>query len=128
MSLPKLLIVDDEQDLVEMLAMRLKATGLFEIETACDGVKALQQIEKNMPDVVLLDNVMPNMDGWEVCQRLRAAHPKVAIVMMTAGTPMRSQQKAHDLCADGLVLKPYDQAEVIETLKRVATTSLSQEA
>jgi two-component system, OmpR family, alkaline phosphatase synthesis response regulator PhoP len=115
----RLLIVDDETDLVDMLAMRLEATGLFEIQKAQDGFEGLARAAEWKPDIVLLDNVMPGLDGWEVCRRLRAdsRFDGLLIAMMTAGTPQKSQQRARDFHADALILKPYDQSDVINTLK-----------
>ena len=122
MSKRLLLIVDDEEDLVEMLALRLEATGLFDVARAHDGISALERAAALKPDVVLLDNIMPGMDGWEVCQRLRAdpACANAAVVMMTAGAPAESRRKARESAADALILKPYDQAQVIETLRTVS--------
>jgi CheY-like chemotaxis protein len=118
----RVLIVDDEEDLVDMLALRLEATGLFEIERAYDGAQGLSRAQELKPDVVLLDNIMPGIDGWEVCKRLRAdgATRETAIVMMTAGSPQEAQRKARESQADALILKPYDQTEVIQTLKSVS--------
>ena len=115
----RVLIVDDEEDLVEMLALRLRSIGLFEIETAGDGETGLETARRFHPDVVLLDSRMPGTDGWDVCRRLRAdpLHSATAIVMMTAGTPEESQRKTRECGADGLVLKPYDYQQVVETLK-----------
>lgn len=122
----RLLIVDDEEDLVDMLALRLESTGLFDIARAHDGAAGLARAHDLKPDVVLLDNVMPGMDGWEVCTRLRCdpATKDTAIVMMTAGAPQESQRKARECSADALILKPYDQAEVIQTLKSVSHAHL----
>lgn len=117
----RVLIVDDEEDLVDMLALRLESTGLFEVERAHDGVAGLERAHRSRPDVVLLDNIMPGIDGWEVCRRLRAdpESRNAAVVIMTAGAPTESQRKAREVAADALILKPYDQAEVIQTLRTV---------
>jgi CheY-like chemotaxis protein len=117
----RVLIVDDEPDLVDMLALRLEATGLFEVERAHDGPTGLACAHDHRPDVVLLDNIMPGMDGWEVCRRLREDPESrdVPVVIMTAGAPKESQRLAREVAADALILKPYDQSEVIQTLKTV---------
>jgi DNA-binding response OmpR family regulator len=118
MSKRKILIVDDEEDLLEMLAMRLEASGQFEVSRAHDGEEAFRRAGQLRPDVVLLDNVMPGLTGWEVCRKLREdeAFRDTAIVMMTAGTPQVSERMAVEYHADALILKPYDQAEVLRTL------------
>ena len=125
----KLLIIDAEEDLVEMPAMRLEATGLFEIQKAHDGLAGLARAGEWLPEIILLDNVMPGLCGWEVCRKLRADSrlSGVALAMMTAGSPHKSQKKARDMGADALILKPYDQGEVIETLKGLACRA-AQEA
>lgn len=117
----RVLIVDDEEDLVLMLSLRLQSTGLFELSTASDGLTGLEEAKRQRPDVLLLDNVMPGMDGWEVCKQVRAAPEcaETAVVMMTAGRPEESRRRAREADADALLLKPYDPAEVVETLKTV---------
>lgn len=116
---PKVLIIDDEEDLVEMLAMRLQASGLFDVETAYDGPAGLDKARHAPPDVVLLDNVMPLMEGWEVCRRLRA-DPKTKsakIIIMTAGSPTKSQKRARDERVEHVLLKPYDHEQLLELIK-----------
>lgn len=111
----RLLIVDDEADLVEMLTLRLVASGRFEVDQAPDGEAGLAKIRGGMPDVVLLDSVMPKLDGWEVCRRLRAdpGTRQAKIVMMTAGTPSRAKEEACQAGADRLILKPYEFEELV---------------
>lgn len=119
MSSRRVLIIDDEEDLVEMLALRLSSTGLFDVSTAKDGESGLSRAKELAPDVVLLDSIMPGIDGWEVCRRIREepALGSTAVVMMTAGTPEDSARKARESGADGLILKPYDHAQVVDALK-----------
>ncbi len=111
---PKVLIIDDEEDLVEMLAMRLKASG-FEVDTALDGPAGLEKARQRPPDVVLLDNVMPQMEGWEVCHRLRGdpRTQSVKIIVMTAGSPGKAQRRGREERVDHVVFKPYDHEELI---------------
>ncbi len=116
----KLLIVDDEEDLVEMLALRLRAARGFEVETANDGPSGLEKARAQRPDVILLDNVMPGMDGWEVCRRLRQDERTrgARIIMLTAGNVGRTEPKVLDAGADEIVLKPYDQDQLIGLLRQ----------
>lgn len=115
----KILVIDDEEDLVEMLALRLRSTGRFEVETAYDGAAGLEKARTRLPDVVLLDNVMPGMDGWEVCRRLRedAKTKGLRIVVMTAGSPGKAQAKGREARADFVLLKPYDHEQLIAVLE-----------
>lgn len=116
MSRPRVLIVDDEVDLVEMLAMRLEALGRFDIEKAYDGREALELAKHDHPDFVLLDTVMPTVDGWQVCRELKA-DPQTRdakIVVMTAGS--QSEEKAKEAGADRLLLKPYEFSDLLGVL------------
>jgi len=113
----KLLIVDDEADLVEMLLLRLQALGRYDIDTAYDGEEGLDKARAEKPDVVLLDTVMPKVDGWEVCRRLKAdplTKDTKVIVMTAAGTG--AQKTAQEAGADELVLKPYEFNDLLGVL------------
>lgn len=116
----RVLIIDDEEDLVEMLAMRLEATDLFEVDKAFDGAAGLERALSSKPDIVLLDNVMPNLDGWEVCRRLRAdsSMDGLTIIIMTAGSPARAIERGREARADRVVLKPYEHEELLAILKQ----------
>lgn len=113
----RLLIVDDEVDLVEMLALRFEASGAFEVDKAFDGDDGMAHAKAFKPDIVLLDSVMPKMDGWQLCRTLRADPDtnKAKIVIMTAGN--RSEASAKEAGADSLVLKPYDYADLLGVLR-----------
>lgn len=118
----RILIIDDEEDLVEMLALRLEATGGFSVVSkAFDGLTGLQRAKELVPDIVLLDNVMPGLDGWEVCRRLRAdpSTGAINVVVMTAGSPSKAVERGREAQADRVVLKPYDHADLIEILKQL---------
>jgi CheY-like chemotaxis protein len=124
----RVLIVDDEADLLEMLELRLQATGLFEVAVANDGQEALARAAEFKPAVVLLDGVMPGMDGWETCRRLRETPEgqAAAVVLMTAGSPQKARDKAREFRLEGLIFKPYDPAQVVETLKTLARGSAKE--
>jgi len=78
-----LLIVDDEDNLRSMLAAALRHHG-FAVSTAADGRQALEAISKDRPDLVLLDVMMPDLDGFEVCRRLRADGDRTPVLFLTA--------------------------------------------
>src|SRR5689334_18630596 len=82
---PLILVVDDVPDNVEILQMRLEAQG-YEVETAGDGVEALAKIRERLPDLVLLDIMMPKMDGIETVKRLKAdaSLPFIPVILVTA--------------------------------------------
>jgi len=114
----KLLIVDDEEDLLFMVSFAAEATGRFEVETARDGEEGLAKALDFLPDAVILDGIMPRMDGYELCRRLRE-DPKTrgaAVVMLSAGDPGRSEASAREAGADRFMRKPYEQAELMRVV------------
>lgn len=113
----RVLIVDDEEDLVEMLRLRLESLG-YQVRTACDGATGIAAAAEFKPAVILLDNLMPDMPGVEVCCKLRAdpATAGTRIVLMTAGSPTKSATRAKEAECDDLILKPYDYDEVIRKI------------
>lgn len=117
MSKKRLLIVDDEADLVEMLSLRLQAQDRWDIDTAYDGDEGLTKAHSGHPDIVLLDTVMPKVDGWEVCRQLRA-DPETRdakIIVMTAAGP-GAAKTAQEAGADRLLSKPYEFSELLGAL------------
>jgi len=114
----KVLIVDDEPDIVMLLRLALQADGYTTVE-AFDGVEALEMIESRHPDLVLLDVMMPVMDGWTTLEQLgeRGEHPKVIVV--TAKTTTRDQDRALKLGADDFVTKPFEPEELLRRMRAV---------
>jgi adenylate cyclase len=115
---PKILIVDDTAHNVKMLADLLAAKG-YAIVTAASGQEGLEKVEAEQPDLVLLDVMMPGMDGYEVCRRIRA-NPEYGIlpvVMVTALDPARERIKGLDAGADDFLTKPVNMAELIARVR-----------
>ncbi len=113
-----ILVVDDLPANVKLLATILKLEG-FEVSTAAGGSEALQLIENHAPDVVLLDVMMPEMDGFEVCRRIRqsAATRHLPVVMVTALQEVADRVQALDAGADDFLSKPVDEVEVVARVK-----------
>jgi adenylate cyclase len=113
MAPKKILIVDDTPHNVKMLVDLLSARG-YETITAASGKEGLAQIEARRPDLVLLDVMMPEMDGYEVCRRIRAnpEHGVLPVVMVTALDPARERIKGLDAGADDFLTKPVNMAEL----------------
>ena len=109
MDKKKILIVDDEPDLVEMLTVRLEANN-YQVVSAVDGEEALSVFAKEKPDLVLLDILMPKMDGFKVCQALKKdpSSVNIPIVMLTAKDRTDDIRKAHESGADAYIIKPFD--------------------
>jgi DNA-binding response OmpR family regulator len=118
--MPRILIVDDEPNLVLALELLMKKEG-YETHAVDDGEKALEAAERLRPDLILLDVMMPKLDGYEVCQRIRAnpALAGVAIVMLTAKGREVEREKGLALGADLYITKPFSTREVVRKVKEV---------
>lgn len=113
---PKILLADDEDDVKVVLKLFLE-TRDYEVVTAYDGLDAIDQVRKEKPDVVLLDIMMPVIDGFEVCRRLKA-DPETAsipIIMVSAASHAESVQKGLDAGAIDYIVKPFE-PEALEKL------------
>lgn len=113
----KILIVDDDQNICELLRLYLAKEG-YETLIAHDGEKALELFEQNKPNMVLLDVMMPRMDGWEVCRRIRA-QGNTPVIMLTAKGETFDKVLGLELGADDYVVKPFDSKEVVARIKAV---------
>lgn len=103
----KVLVVDDEPDIVDLLTYNLKKEG-YEVESAEDGIKAVKLANKFVPDVILLDIMMPNQDGVETCRQMREI-PELKnafIIFLTARSEEYSEVAAFDVGADDYITKP----------------------
>ena len=116
----KILIVDDEPNIVMSLEFLLKKEG-FQIDTAGDGDAALEKIRSFMPDLVLLDVMMPKKSGYEVCEILRAdpAFANLRIIMLTAKGRDTEQAKGLALGADAYMLKPFSTKDLVVKIRDV---------
>jgi two-component system response regulator RegX3 len=104
---PKVLIVDDEPDVLLTLRMILDAEG-FDTALAADGDTALRRIDDEQPDVVLLDLMMPVLDGWYVLAELAGRSRRPRVVVCSAKSAPADQQRARDLGADEYLTKPFE--------------------
>ena len=113
----KILIVDDDQNICELLRLYLAKEGYQPI-IATDGEAAVAAFESQKPSLVLLDVMMPKMDGWEVCRRIRAAGD-TPVIMLTAKGETFDKVLGLELGADDYVVKPFDAKEVVARVKAV---------
>ena len=114
----KILIVDDEPNIVMSLEFLLKKEG-FQIDTAGDGDAALDKVRSFLPDLVLLDVMMPKKSGFEVCEILRAdsAIRQPRIIMLTAKGRDTEQAKGMALGADAYMLKPFSTKDLVAKIR-----------
>ena len=114
----KVLIADDEPNIVISLEFLMKREG-FEVSIARDGEEALRKVEESLPDLILLDVMMPKKSGFEVCQQLRAnpAYAALKIIMLTAKGRDTEVTKGLDLGADAYMTKPFSTKDLAAQVK-----------
>ncbi len=112
------LIADDEADIVRFVEINLRLEG-FEVVTAHDGEDALNKALEMLPDLILLDAMMPRKDGYEVCARLRAdaRSARIPVIMLTAKSLEADRVLAQTVGADDCVIKPFDPADLVARIK-----------
>jgi DNA-binding response OmpR family regulator len=112
------LVADDDADIVRFVEVNLRLEG-FQVVTARDGQEALAKALDLQPDVILLDVLMPRIDGYTVCARLRADQRGVAIpvILLTANFISADEQVALEAGADDFVVKPFDPRELMRRVK-----------
>ena len=115
-----ILVVDDDPNVRELLRVNLAAQG-YDIDTAVNGAEALLAIERRVPRLIILDVMMPEMDGWEVCKQVRDRYPdSVRIIMLTAKDTARDKIIGKDILkADDYLTKPFDIDELLATVRRL---------
>jgi len=114
----KILIVDDEPFNLDLLEQELQDQG-YTIERAGDGAEALEKVPSFLPDVILLDYMMPNMNGLEVLKRLRAdeKHKSIPVILLTAKATQQDKIRGLDAGADDYVIKPFDSFELLARVR-----------
>lgn len=119
MPKPKILIIEDERSLVEVLGANLEREG-FEVITAFDGQEGLRQAQLKLPDLVVLDLMLPGKPGLEVCQELRMGQRtrEIPIIMVTAKSEESDQLVGFATGADDYVTKPYSPKVLIQRIKK----------
>ncbi|NLY30732.1 MAG: response regulator transcription factor [Firmicutes bacterium] len=121
----KILVVDDEQSIVELIKFNLEKED-WQVVTAYDGDEALDVFRRENPDLVLLDIMLPIMDGWQVCKELRETS-SVPIIMLTAKGDEPDKIKGLEIGADDYVTKPFSPKELVArvraALRRASTAS-----
>ena len=118
----KVLVVDDEKNIVDILSFNLKKEG-FEVVSAYDGEAALEQYEQHRPGLILLDVMLPLLDGFDVCRKIRETDNLTPIIMLTAREEETDKVLGLDLGADDYITKPFSlrelQARIKANIRRV---------
>ena len=119
----KILVIDDEPELVKAVEVRLKTSG-YEVEIAYDGLAGIDKAKEIKPDLILLDLVMPKMDGYEVCKRLKD-NPKtenIPVIVLTASVVVGQQElekKCMSAGAKGAIMKPFETSDLLNIIDEV---------
>src|SRR5690606_115286 len=111
-----LLVIDDDDKITSMLRRSLAFEG-YKINTASNGEEGLQKLMEEEPDLILLDIMMPGIDGWEVCRRIRESGSNVPILMLTAKDEVASRVKGLDIGADDYLVKPFALEELLARVR-----------
>lgn len=122
-SRKKILIVDDEQINLEFFDVMLSKLG-FHVEKAENGLEALEKVRKFVPDLIILDNIMPKMSGWEVTKTLKnnteyQAYREIPIIMFSAMDDVKDKVEGFELGVDDYITKPYNFSEVLARIRAV---------
>ncbi|MDR2655868.1 MAG: response regulator transcription factor [Oscillospiraceae bacterium] len=117
MSQGKIMVVDDDRNICELLRLYLEKEGFAPI-LAYDGAMAIEKFEEQKPDLLLLDIMMPKLDGWQVCREIRKKS-NVPIIMLTAKGETFDKVLGLELGADDYVVKPFESKEVVARIKAV---------
>ncbi|KNZ43481.1 response regulator transcription factor [Acetobacterium bakii] len=108
----KIMIVDDDSNIRELVFALLRNNG-FEVCEAADGHEALQKINVDNPDLAIIDIMMPNMDGFELCRHLRSYYENMPVLMLTAKGELANKVKGFGLGADDYLTKPFEGDELV---------------
>lgn len=114
----RVLVVEDEPNIVDSLSFLMKQAG-FAVQVARDGDAALRVLESQLPDLILLDVMLPRRDGYDVCRAIRAnpAWRGVKVIMLTAKGRELDRRKGLELGADDYITKPFSTREIVERVR-----------
>ena len=124
MSNDLILIVDDEENIIELGRLYLENEG-YKVEAANDGLEALRKFEHLKPALIVLDLMLPGLNGWEVCKKIRAVS-EIPIIMLTARTDDVDKIVGLELGADDYMTKPYNPRELVARVKAVLRRGKAQ--
>ena len=120
MAKEKILLVDDEVDFVEVLSTRLEANG-FEVLPAYDGEEALEKVKEYNPDMIILDIMMPKINGFDVCRKLKLDqnYKDIPIIMLTAKFQASDVKFGEAMGADAYITKPFEPGVLLDKVREL---------
>ena len=119
MSKSRILLVDDEPDILETVSFMLQSRN-YQVSTASGGQESLEKVKSEQPDLILLDIMMPDIDGYEVCMKLKSDENTrdIPVIMLTAKGESEAVLKSHSIGADDYVVKPFSLPTLLSKLKK----------
>lgn len=116
----KILVIDDEPELVKAITVRFKARG-YEVIPAYDGQEGIDKAGEIKPDLILLDIIMPKLDGYEVCKKLKGnlETKGIPIIIFTASGQRDLEKKCMSAGAEDVIMKPFDTTELLELVNKL---------
>lgn len=116
----RILVVDDEPQLVEVVKMRLEANG-YQIITAYDGQEALEKARKERPDLIILDLMLPKVDGYKVCRMLKfdEKYKNIPVILFSARAQDSDQKLGLEVGADAYIIKPFEPVALLAKIKEL---------
>ena len=120
MDKKKILLVEDEKVLIETVTLRLEAAG-YEVIPAYDGREGLEKAKREKPDLIILDLMLPKMDGYKVCGLLKAdtRYNKIPIIMFTARAQESDKKMGQEVGADAYITKPFEPQLLLEKIREL---------
>ena len=127
MSKGKILVVDDEIYIVHILDFSLGMEG-YDVVTALDGEQALERIQSEKPDLIVLDIMMPKLDGYEVCKTIKSdpATKQIPVILLSAKGRNVDQKMGFDVGADDYITKPFSPRKLVERINQLLGQSISE--
>ena len=112
-----ILVVEDDRNISDLIQLYLLKEG-FDVRSVGDGARAIEEFRKQIPDLILLDIMLPIMDGWAVCTKVRETS-KVPIIMLTAKSEVFDRIQGLEMGADDYIVKPFEMKELIARINAV---------
>jgi DNA-binding response OmpR family regulator len=121
--MPKILLAEDDRDVSGILIQILQLSG-YEVQHAANGVEALEMLKAFHPDLVVTDVMMPQMDGWELCRRVKldSTHKGVPVLILTAKSDSIAELRSFESGADEFLAKPFESTELLAVIQKLVAS------